>query len=225
MPLSGLSPYGHPKAQADGSASPLSAATLAFLLTIALTDPARTHGNEAIVHADQSQWIYDKNCALAGDNVFVATPADNPATGRWLRKCGQVDIALPFTFATVDAAVLLTLPTGVRMKIKDLYWKVTTSFTGGTTPAIGVSSTKTGFTTKGDLLGGASGELTAALVSTGVQGIVPGTIGPKLDTVAELKAAMWLAGDDFRFDRIASAFTAGVGEVHIVADLLANPGA
>jgi hypothetical protein len=95
--------------------------------------------------------------------------------------------------------------------------------TGGSSSAIGVSSSKTGFTTKGDLLGGATGDVAAAL--TAALSPANGTIGAKMDTVAELHTTLWKAADIIRFDRITSAFTAGSGAVNVVADILTNAGA
>lgn len=126
-------------------------------------------------------------------------------------------LKLPFTFATADAAVLFTVPTltngAAALKIDSLFWEITTSMTGGTTPAIGVSSSNSKYNTKGDLLGGASGDLTASLVSTNTY--VPGTLGAKFAAAATTGKIFLVAGDTIRFDRIANAFTAGAGYVHV----------
>jgi hypothetical protein len=96
------------------------------------------------------------------------------------------------------------------------YWEVTTGFTGGSSSAIGISSSNsTGHTTKGDLLGGSGGDVAATLVA----GYPSGTIGA--DIAAGL---MMVAADTVRFDRITSAFTAGAGAAHLVG-FLVNPGA
>lgn len=169
-------------------------------------------------------WRFMLSSSLTGDDILVATPS--AGSGRWLRCPGAVDLSIAITFNTADAAVLLTVPTGARLKVDDLAWEVTADWTGGSSPAIGVSSNKTAptnWTTKGDLLGGASGELTAALVASA--GIFAGTIGTDMDTVAKRRGAIWKATDNFRFDRITSAFTAGTGFVHVYGTLLENNGA
>lgn len=121
-------------------------------------------------------------------------------------------VALPVTFATADAAVLFTLPTGYRAIVGRCLWEVTTAFTGGTSSAIGLSSSNASYTTKGDLLGGASGDVLAGL-TTGFKG----TTGAKLATQGLVVLA---AGDTIRFDRITSVFTAGAGLAHVTLHLL-----
>jgi hypothetical protein len=116
---------------------------------------------------------------------------------------------LPFDFSTADAATLFTVPTGYDLYISRAFWKIVVSMTGGTTPAIGVSSDDTNHNTKGDILGGASGDLTATLVSTG-RPYKGGTLGAKY---ASNGVIVIPAGKIIRFDRIADAFTAGSGYV------------
>lgn len=198
--------------------TPHSVADLTALKAIAAAD--RVNGQLEML-ADGSFWRFHSTSAVTGDDQLVATPA--AGSGRWLRCPGVVDLALPIAFGTTDAAVLYTMPTGSRLHLRRMYWEVTADWTGGSSSAIGVSSTKTGYSTKGDLLGGASGDVLATLVAS--VGIVPGTVGVKMDTDAELHANIWLPTDIFRFDRITSAFTAGSGFVHVVGDLLKNAGA
>lgn len=225
MPQEHLSPYGTPKYDASGNPITASVATMTALKALADGSAERVHGNEIVVDADGSRWYFHSSSTLTGDDLLVATPADAPTAGRWLRATGIVDLKIPITFNTADAAVLLTMPTGARLRIHDLIWEVTTSFTGGASSAIGVSSTKTGFSAKGDLLGGATGDVAATLVSTAADGLVAGTAGAKADTLAEQRALLWVPTDIFRFDRITSAFTAGAGFVHVVGQLMKNAGA
>lgn len=173
---------------------------------------------------------------LTADNQLVVIPDDrNMAVdtalaanlaGRWLAVPGQlVDLAFAFTYATADAATLYTMPTGAALALHGLYWEITTGMSGGSSSAIGVSTTKTSptdWSTKGDLLGGSGGDVAATLI-TGAR--IAGTIGTDLDTIAKLRGAIWEAADVFRYDRIVSAFTAGAGNVHVYGHLLANAGA
>ena len=154
MSINARSPFGAPK-YASGSPVPASVATLTALKAVTELGDL-IHGNEVLVDADQSRWYWHSTSALTGDDILVVTPTN--AAGRWLRAQGAVRLVLPITYATADAAVLATLPTGAQMKIENLYWEITADFTGGSSSAIGVSSAKTGFSTKGDLLGGASGD-------------------------------------------------------------------
>lgn len=220
MPRQFRSPYGAPK-YADGVAVAASVATLAALK--ALDDVGDlVHGNEMLVDADGSVWYFHSTSALTGDNVLVATPDATAyaSAGRWLRAPGYVDLACPFTYATADGAALLTLPTGCRFQLLDSYWEVTTGFTGGSSSAIGVASTTR--STAGDILGGSGGDVAATLVAGAA---IPGTIGTTMDTLTELHANRFAAGEVFTLERITSAFTAGAGKVHLVGHLIANPGA
>lgn len=193
--------------------------SLALLKSLA--PDRRIEGQEAIVTASNSRWRFSLASALTGDDQLVLTP--DAGSGRWLRMPGAVLLQLPIAFGTADAAVLLTLQAGQLMRLKELFWGITTNFTGGSSSAIGVSSTKTGFTTKGDLLGGAAGDVAAAL--TTALSPASGVIGAGFDTLAKRRTALWKATEILRFDRITSAFTAGAGFVNVEADLLSNDGA
>lgn len=219
MPLDYLSPYGTPKVDASGVAIYPSVESMTALKAIAATDPAYVHGNEVRVNADGSRWRFHSTSTLTGDDILVATPTAAPAAGRWLRVEGMVDLALPFSYATADGATLLTIPTGCRLQLDSAHWEVTTLFAGGSSSAIGVAAT--GFATAGDILGGAAGDVEATLTA----GVKAGTIGAKMDTDAELHTTLFQATNVFTFERITSAFTSGVGYVHLVGKLLRNAGA
>lgn len=195
-------------------------ATLAALAAIPVDE--RLDGMVCLVTADSSRWVFNgsSSAADASRNLVVAPDS---GSGRWLRLPGMVCLSLPFTFATADAAVLMTMPAGALFLVRKAFWTIDADLTGGASSAIGISSGKTGFTGKGDLLGGASGDVAASL--TAALSPANGTIGTKLDTLAELHTSLFKAGDTFRFDRITSAFTAGSGKANIVGDLIANPGA
>lgn len=212
------SPYGHPSTTVtSGTPARLRAsfATVAALAALAAGDGRRTHGVVVTVDADGSQWMFHSTSTAADtSNNLVVTPG--AGSGRWLRMPGDVDLSLPFTFATADAAVLLTVPVGARMLVRRGYWDIDTDLTGGSSSAIGLSSSATGFTTKGDLLGGAGGDVLATLAA----GKALGTIGAKTAAGILLPAAATI-----RFDRITSVFTAGGGRARLSAHLLINPGA
>ncbi len=117
---------------------------------------------------------------------------------------GSGVLKLPVDFNTADGAVLATVPAGHYLRVNRTWWDVQTGFTGGTSSAIGASSSNSAYSTKGDLQGGASGDLAAALVA-GQKG---GTIGAKFGSNGVVVLG---PGDTIRFDRIASQFTAGAG--------------
>lgn len=186
----------------------------------AIPGDRRVDGQTFIVLADDSRWQFDAASALTGDDVLVATPGSG--SGRFLRMVGGVLLKLPFTFATADTTALLTLQAGQLLSIQEVYHEVTADFTGGAASTIGVSSNKTGFTAKGDLLGGAAGAAAAALTAT--IGNCFGTIGAGFDTLAK-RRVLFEPTATIKHDHITSAFTAGTGSVCLVANLLKNAGA
>ena len=142
----------------------------------------------------------------------------NPTTGKWERNnefTGSVggetvDIRIAIDKDKADAAVLYKIEPGLRLLVEQIFWEITEAFTGGSSSAIGLSASRAPHTTKGDLLGGASGDVAAGL-TVGLRAGTPGvsfSADPKLVVLEE--------DDEIRFDRIASAFTAGKGYVHII---------
>lgn len=139
-----------------------------------------------------------------------------PALAQSIVDYSQVSfhLKLPIAFGTADAATLFTVPTGYKISIVRCYWEVTTSFTGGASSAIGVSSANATYNTKGDILGGSAGDVAAMLVSTGSP--YKGTLGPKmLMSAGTTSCVVLVAADILRFDRVTSIFTAGAGFVHV----------
>lgn len=184
----------------------------------ALTATSRYNGLIVQVTADGSLWQFNSTSTATGDDLLVATPS--AGSGRWTRLPGAVDIALPITSASTNNQVLLTLQAGQRLRVSDFYWETTVAWSGGSSSAIGLNSSKTGFSTAGDLLGGAAGDVAATLVT----GVTAGTIGVGIDSVAKRHAAIFVSGDTVRFNRITSAFTTGAGNAHCIFDLLLNTG-
>lgn len=174
----------------------------------------------SVAGAGQRRFYWHPTSTLTADDLFVVA-ATGVTTGRYILAPGhQQDIAVAIAFGTADAAVLATLPTGAVFLLGRSYWEVTADWTGGSSSAIGLSSSAGTpvATTKGDVLGGSGGDVAATLVAS--VGKMPGTIGAKVAAGCLLKAAATL-----RFDRITSAFTAGTGFAHLVGTFLSNPGA
>lgn len=151
---------------------------------------------------------------------LVATPT--AGSGAWLRADTVVALTLPFTFATADAATLFTVPAGARLRPRDAWWEVGTSFTGGASSAIGVDTSVAGWNTPGDILGGAAGDVLATLVSP--IGRMVGTVGTKLDAHTHDRLIL-IPADTLKFNRITSAFTVGAGNARVLCDVLQNVGA
>lgn len=170
--------------------------------------------------ADGKEWIWSSTSTLTADNILVVGAA---TAGRWLLAPGFWDLSLPITFATADAAALLTVPTGALLYISRCYWEITADWTGGSSSAIGLSSSQTvgvDHSTKGDLHGGSAGNVAAALTAT--IGTSEGTIGTDM---AAGPGVILRAASTVRFDRITSVFTAGTGNAHLCCQVLKNPGA
>lgn len=171
--------------------------------------------------ADGSKWKFNAtSTAVDATSNLVVTPS--VGSGVWLRQDSLVALSLPYTFATADAAALFTVPVGARLHPIDSWWDTIADHTGGSSSAIGLSTSVTGFNTKGDLLGGASGDVAATLVAANVR--QTGTIGAKMAT-RTLGRLVLIAADVIRYDRITSVFTAGSGTARVLCAVLANPGA
>lgn len=126
-------------------------------------------------------------------------------------------LKLPISYSTADNEVLFTVPDGHHLRVNRAWWNVQTQFSGGSSSAIGASSSNSSYSTAGDIIGGASGDVSATL-ATGQKG---GTIGAKFGSNGVVVLA---PGDTIKFNRITSAFTAGAGylmvEVVEVGDAL-----
>lgn len=190
-------------------------ATIAALKAIAAA--SRYTGQKVVVQENNSTWIFNatSTAADATDNLVITPTAGN---GRWLRADKVVDLKLAVAFGTLDAAVLFTVPAGMRLALAAApFWEPTADWTGGAASAIGLSSDQTAPTlnTKGDLLGGAGGDVEAGMTAAAV---FTGTIGAKVAA----PACVLLPGKKIRFDRINAAFTAGTGFAHVPVVLLAS---
>ncbi|HEY1956707.1 MAG TPA: hypothetical protein VGH28_13900 [Polyangiaceae bacterium] len=164
-----------------------------------------------------SEWMFSAASAAVADGQNLLAIAPSSGSGMWLRADKLVDLKIPVGFGDTDAQVLLTVPAGFRLRIQRAFWEVTTSFTGGASSAIGLSSSDLAYATKGDLLGGASGDIAATLVSNG-NSVFVGTAGAKTAGAAPV---VLVAGDTILFNRITSAFTAGAGFAHVLAEMAA----
>lgn len=202
---------------------PAPIANMAALQALAAT--SLTDGQVFILQTDGSEWRYaaasvltsDLGAGALGPNL-VAT-ATTAGTGAFLRVGRDIDVTAATTFATADAAVLWTVPVGFVVQVLTAFHHVTTSWTGGSSSAIGASTSSGGGSTKGDILGGSSGDVAAGLLSTGTYG--KGTKGTQIGS----PALVLVGGDTLRFDRITSVFTAGASTIHFPMRVLVAPSA
>jgi hypothetical protein len=201
------SPYGHPQA----------AQLATTLAALKLVDPKLPEPSDVVRLADGRAYIPSPTSTLTADDFFVVQ-ASGVTVGRWLLAPGFVSVlTIPFTFSTADAAALVTLPTNSVVRVDAGYWNVAADFTGGASSAIGLSSSNAAYNTKGDLLGGAAGDVAAALTAGAIK---IATVGVKI-----ARGCFLVGGNAIRFDRITSAFTAGSGNVVLPVYVIANPGA
>jgi hypothetical protein len=144
-------------------------------------------------------------------DLFNYPNANGQAAAQIITQGANQFLELPITFALADGAVLYTHPlTSPRIAVGKTYHEVTTPWTGGTTPAVGLSSSNASYNTKGDLLGGASGDVAGSL-GLGFKG----TVGAKASGNAPI---VLNPGDTIRLDRVAGAgtwFTAGASLIHL----------
>lgn len=176
-----------------------------------ITPGFRKDGMFVLEKSKGGLWMFELANTATADvpKELLLNPADAPTAGRWKRADKLINLHLPFTFETADAAALLTMPAGFALRPTGHgWWNIAADMTGGASSAIGISTDVTGYDTKGDLLGGATGDVAAGLTA----GVKAGTQGGELDDNVGFNAILLTSGDVIRFDRITSAFTAGNGQ-------------
>jgi len=168
------------------------------------------NGLMAIVMDDRSLWVYDTSVDVSADEAEELQIEPTAGSGTWLRVDKSFVAKIPISYANTDGEAVWTIPESWALRLTGMpYWEVTTGFTGGSSSAIGISTNITGYTTGGDILGGASGDVAATLVA----GIATGTIGGELDDTAGLHDLLLEEDSELQYDRITSAFTAGADYV------------
>lgn len=196
-----------------------SVADKAALAALAAAD--RGDGMIVMLRSDGSLWRFVAASTATEDEAQELVIEPDAGTGAWLAADKSKILRLPFSFADADGHALLTVPAGFVLRLAGFpFWDITTSFSGGASSAIGVSTDVTGYTTEGDLLGGATGDVEAALTA----GIRAGTLGGELDDHVGFQFLALVEGDVIEYDEITSAFTAGAGFVCIPVTI-AHPAA
>lgn len=174
----------------------------------AIVAASRFDGMQVMVQADGSMWRFDASSSLSEDEGTELVIAPDAGTGRWIANDKCKTLKMPIAYTSTDGEAILTVPSGMILRFAGLpYYDITTSFTGGSSSAIGLSTSVSGYETGGDVLGGASGDVTADLTA----GVRAGTLGGEFDDNVGLQALALVGSDEVQFDRITSAFTAGAG--------------
>jgi hypothetical protein len=176
----------------------------------AIVAASRFAGMLVMVRADGSMWRFDATSTATEDEGQELVIEPDAGSGRWIANDKFKVLKLPIDYTMSDGDAILTVPADMVLRLAAFpYWEVTTGFTGGSSSAIGVSTSVSGYETGGDILGGASGDVAATLVA----GIAAGTAGGELDDNVGLHALALVEADELQFDAITSAFTAGAGFV------------
>ncbi len=179
----------------------------------AITAANRYEGMLVQVQADRTLWTFDADGTASEDEAQDLIIEPDAGDGQWVAVDKAKVLKIPISYANTDGEAIFTVPAGFVLRLTGQpYWEVTTGFTGGSSSAIGVSTSVTGYTTGGDILGGASGDVAATLVAGDA---IPGTIGGELGDQVGFHALALVEDDELQFDRITSAFTAGAGFVHV----------
>lgn len=185
------------------------AANAAAMAAMALKD--LSDGMRVADLATRRSWRYSPTSEAVDTTANLVVPVT--AGGAWIRVAERVELKLAIGHATADDAVLFTVPDGFILAPSRLWWEITTGWTGGSSSAIGVYSSNATYNTAGDLLGGASGDVAATLVAGQTGGTIGASFGSNGMVVLD-------EGDTILFSRITSAFTAGAGFVHVLADVI-----
>lgn len=197
-------------ATGDSVGAAQSVADRTAVAAIAAAD--RFDGMVVYLQDDGASFQFDSGASGTADENGVLMVTPGAGSGRWLRNDSSFVAHLAVSHSTADAAPILTVPTGFRVKVADdPHYFNSVAWSGGTASAIGISASISAASTKGDLLGGAAGDVAAALGT----GLKLGTVGAKMDTLAERRALVLVAADFIRFDRITDNFTAGAGVVEL----------
>jgi len=186
-------------------AAKMFASSMAFVASMSATAPfpARYRFVAGATDTDTNQ------------SQLIVVPGTNPASGKWVRCDSFVDLILPISFATLDEAVLLTVPANVYLKPlppPQMFWEITAVWAGGVASKIGISFTNPALTgDPGALMGSAVGDGPFDPPSdyrgtTGeVWGATPSIFGNEV---------VLTPTSTIIFNRIVSAFTEGTGNVH-----------
>lgn len=184
----------------------------------AIVAASRFDGMQVMVRADSSLWRFVAASTASEDEGQELVIAPDAGTGRWVTADKFKILKLPVDYTMADGDAILTVPADMVLRLAAFpFWEVTTGFTGGSSSAIGISTSISGYDTKGDILGGASGDVAATLVA----GIAAGTLGGELDDNVGFQALAFEAADELQFDRITSVFTAGAGYVCVPVAIVA----
>lgn len=199
----------------------------AYTTAEALALEERHWDGRVLIDGRPFRWDETTTVTDDGYKVAVKPTANTESTGAFLLDEAHTIMRFPVTKSTADAAALWTVPTGViLLLVHPFAWieQITANWTGGTNAAVGMSTNKSGFNTKGDLLGGKGGLLAADLTTTIGQTLGKrGTLArPAGSVLFEENAAVASAAATPRFavKQLLYAKTIGTGAPAVKAALI-----
>ncbi len=164
-----------------------------------------------VTNIGRADFIFDPNSS-ASDALEQMVLTPTAGTGRWLRYQKSFDLKAAIGFALADNATLVTVPVGFLISTVRPFLEIVTQFAGGTNAAIGVSASVVPFSTAGDIIGGAGGELTAALTA-GMRGKLGTALAAALAGTGQ--PFTLAAGGILKWNKIVDSFTSGAGFLHV----------
>ena len=200
-------------------------------LTVLKQTPSDRRVDGQIFHVldDDTFWHWNDEATATNDDVLAVNPNDAPTTGRFMRLPGAAMLALTFYATTPTGTNLLTVPSNTILQPLEFGVKVTRIFTGASTAAVALSSTKhpshTGIANfAGSCVQTQLNEMfSATAAGTGVDFQMAPVASGTFDT-HDNKRRWMKGGDTFRHDVIGSAFGTGIGQWLVACNILKNPG-
>ncbi len=170
---------------------------------------AEMHDGVILVNGTPFIWIPASTANDSTKQVSIRpTAIDSGDPGRFEILGRSFALNMAVTYQTANDAVLFTVPTGFRLVVQRLFYRVSDGFVNAS-GRVGASSSNAAYNTAGDLIGGAGGDAAAALAA-GVRG---GTIGTKFGSNGAVEL---VAGDTIKWNVIAPGYTAGAADLVVV---------
>jgi hypothetical protein len=161
----------------------------------------------------QGRYIFLPTSASPDNNAGQLVIVPTAGTGRWIRRDPIIDLVLPVTSATADAAQLCLVPAELTLApaYAAIMLEVTTVWAGGTAAALGLSMVTPSIArNKGALAGAAAG--TAGFTSVCFFQL---TLGSQFAPGIQ-QAPILCPASQIQFDRFGAVFfTSGAGNLHV----------
>jgi hypothetical protein len=159
----------------------------------------------------QGRYIFLPTSASPDNNAGQLVIVPTSGTGRWIRRDPMIDLVMPVTFATADAAQLCLVP--AELTLAPAYGaamlEVTTIWAGGVAAALGLSMVTPSIPrTKGGLAGAAAG-------NSGFTSVCFFQLTAGSGFLVSAQAPILCPASQIQFDRFGTFFTSGAGNLHV----------